>query len=276
MLEKLNNLILKGKRISQIFVVGGDGTFNHLINWVLKIPAQQRPTLMSVGGGQFCFMTKHHKLKTTDPVTNLRDIFFNKIALTTKSWRPISIHDSKSNVTHYSAVIANGILSDLVKWYDETGKGNIVSVAKMITMAIMGVLIEPIRKWHGKLKMTRGTMLLDKFKVPQNEYAGFAACAVDELITLCKPFKGKLDNKSFYTLAYWGCFKKLALSTPFLYFGKVPFWSKKETFNQPVEELTIHTQDGDFIFDGDMYSYGMGQRKLTISRGPEIQLLIAY
>lgn len=276
MISKLNNLINNGKAITQIFVVGGDGTFHHLINWVLNIPACNRPALMSVGGGQFCFMSKHHKLKTADPLRNLKEIFSNKINITITSWRPISIHDSKSGSTKYAAVVANGILSDLVKWYEETGKGNILYVCKMVVLAIMGVLIEPIRKWHGKLKMTYGTIFLDKFKIPKNEYAGFTACAVDELITFCKPFKGTINDSSFYTLAYWGRLKKLALSSPFLYFGKIPFWSKTETFNEPIEELVIHTKDGNFIFDGDIYSYGTGQRKLIISRGPEIHLLTAY
>ena len=279
MLSELDRLLGEGCRISEIYVVGGDGTFNHILNWTLAQPQDLQPTLMSMGGGEFCYMTKLHGLSSKNPIRNLKLIVSGKVCPTRVEWEPIKVHDSLTDKHKFGALVANGIVSDFLEWYDEVGKGNMLKVVWMIIVAVASVMIDAIRKWHGKLKRVRGQVKMDSFTVPTPVFVGFAAGAVRELLPFCRPFKGKTHKRNFNAIAYWGSFRQLAFAAPFAWFGKIAFWLRHRIKNQPTHALTVQTSDLRMVFDGDLFYWstnGSGQpeeRTFTVTKGPTVNLL---
>ena len=120
-IKQLNQLAQQGT-ITKIYVVGGDGTFNHVLNWIIGQPTQQRPSIVSVGGGEFCYMARFHGFKSRNPLKNLSDIFHRKLQLTQRNWQPVCMQDSGSDIKRHAAVFANGIICDMIDWYEEKGK----------------------------------------------------------------------------------------------------------------------------------------------------------
>lgn len=266
--------------IDIVYVVGGDGTFNNVLNWIASIPVDKRPALISVGGGQFCYMTRFHGLPSKDPVKNLWLIFSNKIKLKWKQWQPVCVHDSLTQKKRYAAVVAGGVISDMLEWYESVGKGGFLKVIWLIILAALSVASDTIRLWHKRIKMTEGELILGTSASRSKTFTGFAFSTIPTLLASCRPFRGVPNRYEFYSAGYWGGLRALALAAPFVWFGRMPFWIYGASFNAPIRSATVRTADPRIVVDGDVFRWAGAaekndQRTLTVTIGDTITLLVA-
>lgn len=282
LIEALEQLAKSRKTLSNVtvYVVGGDGTFNQVLNWTLSQPIEKRPNLIPVGGGQFNFMCKFVGLKSTDPSKNLAEIFSGRIQLEAKSWRPVCVEDSLSGERRYGAVIGNGILCDFVEWYEEVGKGDLLDVLKLIAAVIADFGKNMIHGRHGRIKPISGSISIDGTSLSCTEYAAFMTATVPEFMPGCRPFLKTPNNDSFPMYAYWGNFAALAASVPMIWRGWASPLTDLHTFNDEAKHVEIKTKDPRILIDGDLIILPTPvgdhpKRTLTITYGPEIQLLHA-
>ena len=261
--------------IDFIYVVGGDGTFNNVLNWIAELQPELRPALISVGGGQFCYMTKFHGLPSKDPIKNLSGIFSNKIKLRWQNWHPVCVHDSITQTKRYGAVVAGGVISDILQWYESVGKGGFFRVLQIVLMAVLSVASDTIRKLHGRLKMVEGEMTMGTAICTKKTFTGFAFSTIPKLLASCKPFVGVPNTAEYYSAGYWGGLRSLALAAPFVWFGIIPFWVKRRMFNQPIRSAVIKMTDSRLVLDGDVFVWPeSGKRTLTFTIGETITLLV--
>lgn len=262
-----------------VYIVGGDGTFNQVLNWIMTQPKEKRPHLMPVGGGQFNFMTKFVGLKSTDPSVNLARIFSGRIETTIQPWKPICIHDSVSNQTRYAAVAANGILCDAVEWYEEVGKGDMASVAKLVGAIIVDFGKNRLHGRHGRIKPTSGSVTIDSKNLGCDEYAAFMIGTVPEFLPNCRPFIVPPNLTTFSAMVYWGNLAALAASVPFVWNGWPSPLTDLHMFNDKAECVIVKTKDPRLLVDGDLLTWPESidhpTRTLTITHGESIQLLHA-
>lgn len=265
--------------IDIIYVVGGDGTFNNVLNWIVSLSEETRPALISVGGGQFCYMTQFHDLPNKDPIKNLKLIFSGKTKLKWKQWRPICVHDSLTQKKRYAAVVGGGVISDMLEWYENAGKGGFLKVLWLILLAAFSVASETIRRFHGRINMTDGELILGTSASRSKIFTGFAFSAIPTLLARCKPFRGIPKQYEFYSAGYWGGLRQLALAAPFVWFGQMPFWIRDASFNQPIRTAIIKTMDSRLVMDGDVFRWPgtaekNDQRTLTLTVDDTITLLV--
>ena len=262
-----------------IYIVGGDGTFNQVLNWVMTLPAENRPRLMPVGGGQFNFMTKYVGLKSTDPSVNLARIFSGRIETISKPWKSICIHHSVSDETRYAAVVANGILCDAVEWYEEVGKGDMADVIKLSGAMIADFGKNMIYGRHGRIKPTVGNVTIDHRNLGFEEYAAFMFGTVPEFLPGCRPFLSPPTHSSFSAMVYSGNLASLAASVPLVWNGWASPLTDLHMFNSDAQHVIVKTKDPRLLVDGDLLTWPISEHNpahtLTITHSEPIQLLHA-
>ncbi len=273
------------QKIEEIYLVGGDGTFNLVLNWVAVQPKPKQSVLMSVGGGQFCYMCRWHGFRSTNPLKNLRRVLLEGARSHRHEWRPLLIHDTATGNQTHAALVANGIISDIVEWYVSVGKGGFLTVVRIVILAALSVVSERIRRTVNKIKLSKGIVrlldsrtLLFHRSIRDPEYAGIVLSAIPELLASCRPFRGTRKRNQFFAVFYQNGLRRLACAAPFVWFGKQPFWIASQTFNQPVKEAVIGTSDNRLLVDGELLRLSEGDdgslwRTLTITAGDPIHLL---
>ncbi len=264
--------------IEAIYVVGGDGTFNLILNWIIRQPPDARPSMILVGGGQFCYMTRFHGFRNRNPIHNLKEIFSGRIALIPRGWRPVHMIDSLSKTSRYAAVFANGVVCDVSEWYESVGKGGLTKVVGVISGAILSVLSEKCRRLQNRIRLLEGELVFDSKIVKPQGYAGFTFGAVSELVTTCRPFRGTPNPYQFSAIAYWGNLRRLAFAAPFIWFGWTPPWIRRRIFNEPIHMARVTTTDPRLVVDGDLIrlegSKPNKPRSLTFTSDEMISLLV--
>lgn len=269
-----------GSGIDELFVVGGDGTFSLAMNWVLTLPKPMRPPIMPVGGGEICYMTRFLGMRSTDPLKNLRRLLLAKEETCKVYWAPLAIRERQSGTTRFAAVFSTAIVHRFIRWYEELGKGNMIAVVLMILLAFPSVLVDALRRWHGRLEGSMGELTLDAFKLPSTHYTGLVLSTVPVMIPWCWPFSGKRNPSEFYCAAYWGSIRALAFSIPWIWFGRIPPFSSKIAFNQPVRRVQLKTADPHIILDGDCAEFSGRPTSASsvefhadVTIGPDVVLL---
>lgn len=279
-IDQLNAIEHPWSSMDRLYVVGGDGTFSHILNWIASFPSGERPRLMSVGGGQFCYMTRFHGLRSKNPVKNLRAIFAGRMKLKDEDWESLCITDSLTKQKRFAAVMATGVVSDLLQWYEQIGKGGILKVIRIILMAIVSVVSDRLRRRIDKIHLLTGQLTLGTTTQPSRAYAGVTFSTIPELLASCHPFRGQRYPHQFYAIAYWGGLRRLAMAAPLIWFGKTPFWTKDSTFNEPIGIARVETSDPRIVLDGDLYLWPDSQpgkrvvRTITVTTGDSIPILV--
>lgn len=262
-----------------LYMVGGDGTFNTILNWMMSKPESSRPILVPIGGGQFNFMTKHIGLKSMDPAANLHSIFSKRLSLTKKHWRPISVHDSFTGKTKYGAVMANGVVNDAVRIYNNAGKGNMLNVTRMVGTIIADFVKSQTTGSICCVNPTLGQLVVDNERIHPHEFAGVIVSAVNEFIPLCRPFKDEITTDNMGTIAYWGKLSSLAVSVPLVWIGATSPLTKHSMLNTNAQHVTFKTRDASMLIDGDLLDWPTQDSKpirtFTFTRGSSIELLYA-
>src|SRR3989338_8035209 len=237
--------------IKEMYVAGGDGTFRDVMNWLIKQGMYKDCKLTYLGGGEFCYMRKFFHLPSADPLKNLLQIFFGTLNSQHIFWRPVQVTDLATQHVQYCSVFANGVIYDIIRWYEEKGKGSVFKVLLIILSSIFCVLFERIRQWHGRLFSVRANIEMDGRKIPPQEYLSIVIAAVPEFMMWCRPFQKNAWFFQTFNLMYWGSFVKLACSIPWVYFGKCPYWLQGVYFNDVIRKTIIHTSDARVSMDGD-------------------------
>ncbi len=268
--------------VREIYVAGGDGTFRDVMNWLIKQSMHEKIKLSYLGGGEFCYMRKFFHLPSSDPLKNLRQIFNGKLTSQEILWRPIDVYDVKTQYRQYCSVFANGVIFDFLRWYEEKGKGSVLTVLWLIFSSIVCVLSERFRKWHGRLDTTTGKISLDARTQETQQYLSLVVGAVPELMMWCRPFCGQIQPHQTSNILYWGSFLRLACSIPLIYFGKTPPWLQTGYFNGPVECTVLETTDACISMDGDTIEWlqfdstgcKVTEHHFEIKRGPNLHLIM--
>jgi hypothetical protein len=263
------NRLAKECTITEIFVVGGDGTFNRVLNWVLRQDEEKRPVIISVGGGEMCYFARAQGLKSSNPVKNLEAIFSGKIRLQRTLWRPLKLYNLETKEVRHAGVIANGVVCDFIDWYEDLGKGGVLKVVFMIMIAVVHIFSESMRKRYSRLHYASGTLVFDSKHFPSVHIA-FVASVFHEILPTCKPFRGNMTGDDFYTIACSRTLKRLAMVLPLVWFGKSPVG---EFHNEPISRLRYASEKSRFVIDGDsvdLTSEADTQPQFVIIKGQEM------
>lgn len=266
--------------IERIYIVGGDGTFNDVLNWITHRPRGEQPALMSVGGGEFCYMAQFHGLPSKNPMVNLDRLFRKTILTEHRPWRPLRVHDEITGEEFDAALVANGIIADFVRWYEDVGKGGTLTLIGIIWRASLSVISEGMRKRIGRIHQQRGLVKMDARVMEHRAYSGVVMSTIPELAASCRPFEGTLEPESFYVLSYWGSLRCLAMSSLSFWRGKTPGWAKPFVFNQPASDAILATDEDTLVVDGDLRRLANGtdtepcKHILNITAGDPIPLLM--
>lgn len=270
-----------GTGIRELFIVGGDGTFNLVLNWVFSLPKQLRPDLVPIGGGEICYMARYCGMQSRNPLVNLREVIEGPRSLVPLPWSPLSVHEAHTGWHRYTAVFATGVIHRFIAWYEETGKGSMPRVFWMLFIAVLSVLSDSLREWYGRIEGSRAEIVLDGCGIPSVQYVGLVASAVPRMIPFCRPFAGVAEGRAFYAIAFWGSFRLLACILPWIWGGWRPPFGNGVLHNQPTKQIEIKTSDPHVILDGDCVRLSVeghrGQPGRTfcfkVTRAQAIQLL---
>ncbi|MBI2473166.1 hypothetical protein HYV70_01260 [Candidatus Uhrbacteria bacterium] len=268
--------------VTEIYAAGGDGTFRDVMDWLIKQSMHEDIKLSYLGGGEFCYMRKFFHLPSPDPLKNLRQIFSGRLMPQETIWRPIDVYDVKTQHRQYCSVFANGVIFDFLRWYENKGKGSVLTVLWLIFFSIVCVLSERFRKWHGRLDTTTGQVTLDGRMQDTQQYLSLVVGAVPELMMWCRPFCGQIQPHQTSNILYWGSFLRLACSIPLIYFGKTPPWLQTEYFNGSVEHTVLETVDANISMDGDTIEWpqydsigcDVTEHCFEMKRGPDLHLIV--
>lgn len=262
-----------------LYPIGGDGTFNVLLNWLMKQSINKQAILVPIGGGQFNFMSKHVHFPSSNPAENLRDIFLYHRPLIRQEWSPIQMHDSHTEEIKYAAVFANGVVFQVARQYNEQGKGNILGVGRVILSTVSQYIQEELFDTLSDVHSIFGKLIVDEAPISSSLFAGIVISAVDEFVTLCRPFKNRISSDLCAVFAYWGNLGPLAMSIPLLWTGLRSPLTDHNTFNANAHKIRFQTRDNHLILDGDVFSHSPLEespvRTFTFSRGQSIRLSYA-
>lgn len=263
---------------TMIIIVGGDGTYKQVYTWTCKLPESDRPCLLPIGGGQFNFMARHVGWKSADPALNLSHLYTDRVHISVIPWRGIQLHDSISDQMVYGAVIGNGVLCDGVQAYNDSGKGDLFSVMKMVIDLVTNFFANTFQGTEGNAKMVNpGLVYIDGKELLCNEHAAFMASVVAEFMPTCRPFHQNITSQQFMMMVYHGRLHHLVMSIPDLWFGRKSFYTKRHTFNGLGRLVRVEVKDPRLIVDGELIILhtptGIDpMRTLTLSYGPTIRL----
>jgi hypothetical protein len=237
-------------QISDLFVIGGDGTFNLALNWMRRRERLVQARLCLLGGGEICYMSRYLGMPSRDPVENLRAMLAHPRRVKTLPFRPLRVCEGESETVFHATVFANGIVYDFIRLYERFGKGSILRVFLMIAALAAMVFLRPrgaIREW---LAPFQGRVDIDTTILSANEYQGVYLSVIESPLPLCRPHKGQVEGDRFLTLAYWGSMWRLALGVGLLWRGWTPFWMSRYTLNAPSRSVRI-SADNRLVIDGD-------------------------
>lgn len=266
-------------RIRRIYLVGGDGTFNCVLQWAAGRPEESRPTLICVGGGQFCYMRVVMGMPSRHPLVNLTRIFEDDQVVCPQPWRPVALRVQGTDKTWYAALIGNGLVSRYIAWYNERGKGDALRALLAIGIGVFHALFGAGRE-HPLLRYTAGTVKFDDDLVVNGLYAGLAVSTVNTFSLGFAPFQGVCDGTDIHALAFSGSVMRLAAALPWVYFGAVPWFAASKTRSRLIKSAVVVTGDGAFVLDGELeYPAGNGPNFRTgeavrydLSAGPVVPI----
>lgn len=261
-----------------VHLVGGDGTFHVVTNWLMTHPKEHNLVLSLVGGGQFNFMTKFVGLPSMNPAVNLEHIFCNRVKTVIKPWYPIAVHDSQTDTKKFCAVMANGVISDTVRLYQRAGKGGIIPVARVVLKVIVNFFKHVWMHTPPLVDVVPGRLRVNGNQVPATHFAGVVVSSVNEFVTHCRPFKQNIADNTCGVIAYWGGLGRLALSVPFVWTGSKSPLTDPFCLNRNASFTTFETDTAAMIMDGDLVDWPSQQppttRRFTCMRAEQsIRLL---
>lgn len=262
-----------------VVVIGGDGTFRTVLNWVLSLPQPLRPPIAPVGGGHICYMAEHCGFWPRDPLRGVRLIFENRTPLTVNCWRPVEIQ-RPGMPSLYCAVFGNGVLYHFLKWMEADEKKHVLVVIWMMIRLAIDAVLNPSARRIGPLQPTHGQLELDgQLVVKGDEYLGAIVSTVPRLSLGFRPFWGERQAGQVWCAAYWGDFRTLAKLVPYLWLGQAPRHARFKLSNQPRGQVTITTTDPCYMLDGDCWPEDPRSatdspiHRFVLAEGPDVRLV---
>ncbi|MFH1711804.1 MAG: diacylglycerol kinase family protein [Patescibacteria group bacterium] len=258
-LRKLGE-ISEGLRVDIVIVIGGDGTFRTVLNWVLSLPFSDRPKIIPVGGGHICYMAAFAGFWPRDPLRGLVYVLNQECRMKSIAWNPVRVSVNGEKLC-YCAVFATGFLYDFLKWMEDDEKKHVLEVAWMILKsALIAFFFSPEKV--GPLGQTHGLIKLNTWVVPSFKHTAVLASTVPRLSLGTRPFLGQRSKGQIWCVAFWGSLRALTTLAPFVWLGMVPFWVRSSISNQPRDRVHITTSDPRYMIDGCC--------KVVVHSGPEV------
>ncbi len=202
-------------------------------------------------------MRKECGFSSTDPLKNLRRTLRREKLWVQKEWSPLKVHVPSTGFTRKAALVANGIVTDLVEWYLTHGKGNVLSIISIILRASLSVFSNRLRDWVGKLsyrsgKITRSCPKASKPEINGKSIIGFVCSSIKSPYPLSRPFRGERKTDTHFSVVVHGSLRRLALAVPFLWRGFTPFWIKSQMDNATIHTLNADLCDSKIVLDGEV------------------------
>lgn len=259
----------------RLLTVGGDGTFRLAIDWVRTLRFPGKVSIASVGGGQFCYMTRYSGFPSVDPLRNLRAIWRGSVRLEQRLWSPIEVRDVASGLRYHAAVYCDGVIAQFIERYDREGKGSIGAVVRMLWGLVCEVALGRGSPPRGFAPVP-GYLAFDRRRADASMYVGCMVGSINRFLPLLTPFVGTPLPEQVFALAYWGSYASLAPAIPFIWFGIPVPWMRMSMYNAPAHEVHVRARQSQIVLDGDLVALpGSGERTLTIRLAEPIVLLHA-
>jgi len=235
--------------VHRVYVVGGGGTFRTVLNWLMAQPTDERPTLVPLGGGNDCLMTTHVGFSSIDPLQNIKLLFEDKVEIQEFFWRPLKVEILEEESVLYCTVFGSGLLHGFFRWI-KLGhhKSRLPIFGQILKVAFLAFAVG--KDSDGVLSQTFGDVQIDSGSIPSRSYLGLLASAVPQLPLKARPFRGKIHDGQFGSVAYWGTYRTLSLIWPFVWFGLVPPFTLGQLISKPSSRIIITTDDNHYSVDG--------------------------
>lgn len=253
------NVLVSGSRLTEIFVLGGDGTFRIILDWVLGLPARKRPALTPIGGGQFCYVARFAGYANT-PLENLKKIRAEGDRRKRCLWQPLRIENMTTETYTHAALLADGVVAQFVELYVENGKGGLFATV----WQILSVIVRAILGDTGAFRHAHGEMHADAREIPSPRAASVLS-AIPSPMPYSRPFHGQCRMDEFHLLVWWNTLPRLAAAVPFIWFGSMSPWGRNTSLNTPVRMVTLVHNSECLSLDGDPYPVARGDKLRVVS-----------
>lgn len=277
--------LVMGREVQVLFVYGGDGTLHKVID--ILIYEQDRnnittiPPIVTLGGGtqkslfQWLGWGKGFFFHEP-PLKIFRRVMLSSLEhLPRRKMRPLSItfHNTRKGrvETHYGFIFIMGAMARVIQLYDVDGKSPL-SGLKHIGLGMSGSLLGVPRSHASLVGQFQANQWADDVLLPRRDPLVVVCSVTDSLLFGIKPFRGLTESNQFYAGSYAIPASVLSALVPVEWRGTiVPLGDR--FFNQPVFSFSVQPgEEGSFFVDGDFFFNTPGE-KLTISLGPELELI---
>ncbi len=256
------NALVPERRLTEILVLGGDGTFRIILDWVLGLPVAKRPALTPIGGGQFCYVARFAGYKNA-PVENLKKIHVEGDRRRRRMWCPLRIENMTAQTRTHAALLADGVVAQFVELYVENGKGGLFATV----WQILSVIVRAILGDTGAFRHAHGEMCADAQAIPSPRAASVLS-AIPSPMPYSRPFHGECQIDEFHLLVWWNTLPRLAAAVPFIWFGSMSPWGRRTSYNAPVRMVTLVHNSECLSLDGDPYPVARGDKLHVVSGDP--------
>ncbi len=277
--------LVEGHKVQLLFVYGGDGTLHKVID--ILIYEQERgqiktiPPIVTLGGGTqkalFQWLGWGKGVFLHEPPLKIfrRVMAASFEHLPRRKMRPLAItfHNSRKGrvETHYGFIFIMGAMARVIQLYDAGGKSPLTGL-KHIGFGIIGSLLRVPRSHAALTDQFQANQWADDVLLPRRDPLAVVCSVTHSLLFGIEPFRGSAESNQFYAASYAVPASILSALVPVEWRGTVVPPGDR-FFNQPVFSFSVQPDhEGSFFVDGDFFFNTPGE-KLTVSLGPELELV---
>jgi len=263
-----------------IFVFGGDGTAQKIVNIVIYEFLRGRikyiPKIILLGGGTQKAIFQWlgwRKEKPEDIFQRVVQSPFEQLPL--RKLRPLQITftnaDKNREETHYGFIFIMGAINRVIELYDSEGK-SFLNGLKHVGLGAIASLIKVPRKHAKLIHQFKAKMSANNLLLPQNNPLSVVCSVTESLLFGIEPFVGRAESNQFYALCY--SIPPWALSPLIPVTVRGSYVPPGDLFlNRPVFTFELTPEDErTFFIDGEFYNAEPGS-PISIKLGPEIEMV---
>jgi hypothetical protein len=199
---------------------------------------------------------------------NLVDKYYAKQPFDVTERDILKISDDKG--TRYGFIFGNGVISNFLELYYETGNPSPSVAARLLAQSVGSALVNgPLI--HKVFRPFRAAVELDGEVWPEQEYAAVMASTIEQIGMGFRPFPRCEERAgAFHVGALFGSFLKVAQSLPRIRLG-LP--ASPEVYRDAVASEAIFRTEGEIVYtiDGDMHR---AQREVRVGVGPRLEIIL--
>jgi diacylglycerol kinase family enzyme len=270
------------KKVVLIFVFGGDGTLQKVIDVLIseffeKKSIARIPPIASLGGGTM--LAVHGWLGwKREPIKIFQKIIEKDIEhLPRKRIRPLAIvfknPKNKELEVRFGFIFVIGAMTRIMKLYDEGGRSVSSGLTHIMLSLAAGVTGWP--KEHRRLsKKFIADVAIDAKPLAFNELLVLVCSVTDSLLFGVAPFSGRAASNQFYSAATSFSVGEIAMWLPLI--ARATVVPPVGFFNQPAAEVIVRPDTENLIFiDGEFYEVEKNT-SISIKLGPPVEMVSAF